>query len=114
MGVGQRQGHLPDQNGGLAARQWSILDSIGEAASFDVGHREVMPAGVFTDFVDGHDSRVVELGGQLCLLVEALDVLLRRHLAGQDRLQGDHAVQAVLPRQVNRAHAAAGELRMSE
>ena len=69
-----------------------------------------MLAVVLADLVDGHDVRVVEVGRRLRLGAEALHVGRRRQLAGQDHLEGDDAVQAHLPRLVDDAHAAAGDL----
>ena len=65
---------------------------------------------VLADLEDRHDRRMVEVGGGLCLGVEALDVGVIRELTGQDHLQRDLAIEASLPRLEINAHAAAGEL----
>ena len=92
------------------ARQGTVLDPVRQAAPFDVAHREVGLALVLADLEDRHDARVVELGGRLGLLAEPLDLLVRCQVAGQDHLEGDRAAEALLPRQVDHAHPAAGDL----
>ncbi len=69
-----------------------------------------MLAIVRADLVDGHDVRVVEVGGGLGLGAEALHFRLGSETAGKDHLEGDDAVEADLPRLEDDAHAAAGDL----
>ncbi len=68
-----------------------------------------MLAFVFADFVDGHDVRMVEVGGGLGFGMKTLHIGRRSQLARQDHLQGHDAVQADLPSFVHHAHAATGD-----
>ena len=99
-----------DQLGGLAGRQRSLGQPLGEALPLDEAHREVMLALVLADLEDRHDARMVEVGRRLGLGVEALDVGLVGELAGEDHLERDGAVEADLPGLEDDAHAAAGDL----
>jgi hypothetical protein len=63
---------------------------------------------VLTEFINGDDARVIQVGGGLGFGVEPLDVLPASELAGEDHLQGDEAVQPHLPGLVHHAHAATG------
>ena len=69
-----------------------------------------MLALMLTHLEDRDDPRVVEVGGRLGLDVEAFDIGLGGELAGEDHLQRDGAVEANLPRPVDDAHAAPGDL----
>jgi hypothetical protein len=65
---------------------------------------------MLADLVNRHDVRVVEVGGGFRLGVEALHVTRRRQLLGEDHLEGDDPVEALLSCLVDDAHAAAGDL----
>ena len=69
-----------------------------------------MLALVLADLVDGHDARMIEVGGGLGLGVETFDVGFVGELAGEDHLERDGPVQADLARLEDDAHAAAGDL----
>ena len=94
VGVGHRFGHRHDQLGGFPGRQRPSLDPVGEAAAFDVAHREVVLAVIFADLKDRYDAGVIELGSRLGFALEALDVLIRGQLPRQDHLERDNPVQA--------------------
>jgi hypothetical protein len=53
---------------------------------------------------------MVELGGGLGFAVEALQLLVRGKLAGENHLQGHDPVQLDLQRFINDAHAPASDL----
>ena len=110
MGVVNRPGHLLDQPGSLARRQWAVLDLGREAVALDEAHREVVLPRVFAHFVDRHDAGMIELGRGLGFGAEPLNLPRRRQPAGQDHLQGDEAVERLLPRLEDDAHAALGNL----
>jgi hypothetical protein len=86
------------------------MEGGGQALALDEFHAEVMLVLVPADLVEGHDVGMVETGGDLGLGLEALDVGGGSELAGQDHLEGDETVEAHLPRLVDNAHAAAGDL----
>ena len=83
---------------------------IAEATPFDQLHAEIMLPLMLADFVDRHDVRMVEVGGRLGLGMEPLDGALGSQLTGQNHLQGHQAMEAHLPRLIDHAHAAAGDL----
>ena len=53
---------------------------------------------------------MVEAGGGLGLGAETADVGVVGELTGQDHLEGDHAIEAELPRLEHDAHATASDL----
>ncbi len=61
---------------------------------------------VLTDVVDLRDVGMPQAGGRPGLDLEAADVFRRRQVRGQDHLDGHGAVQGLLPRLVDHAHAA--------
>ena len=81
-----------------------------EAPALDVLQLDVRPPLEVADGVDLHDVRVLEPGDDLRLGQEPFDRVRPGILAGQDHLQGDHAVQPELARLVDDAHAPAAEL----
>ena len=87
-----------------------MLAVASEAAALDELHGEEGLPLVLADLVDGHDVRVVELGGGLGLGLEAPQVGRGGELAGENHFQGDDPVERRLPRLVDDAHAAAGDL----
>ena len=81
-------------------------DPLGQAFAFDVFHREVVLAVVLADVVDLRDVGMPQAGGGPGLDLEAADVFRRRQVRGQDHLDGHGAVEGLLPRLVDHAHAA--------
>src|SRR5690348_9550096 len=65
---------------------------------------------MLTDFVNGNDVRMIEVGGGLGLGAEALHIGRRSELAGEDHLQGDGATQTDLPGAVHDTDASASDL----
>jgi hypothetical protein len=53
---------------------------------------------------------MIELGRRLGLLAESMDLVVRCQIARQHRLQGHGAPQTLLPREIDHAHAATGNL----
>ena len=102
--------HLADQRRGLAGRQRPIGQSLSEALPVDIAHREVMLAFMMAHLVNRHDARMVKIGSRLGLKVEAKDIGPVGELARQDHLERNRSVQALLPRQEDHTHAAAGDL----
>ena len=64
---------------------------------------------VLADLEDGHDARMVQVGGRLGLAVEALHFGLVGELAGENHLQCDGTIEARLAGLEDDAHAAAGD-----
>ena len=83
---------------------------LGEVSPLDQLHAVIMLPFVDADFVDGHDVGVIEASRGLRLGVESIHVGRRSQAVGEDHFEGDQAVQAQLPRLVDDAHAAAGDL----
>ena len=108
VGVVNGVGHRRQQPRGVARRQGPRR--LGETASLEEFHTQIGVAVTDADVVNGHDVGVVEAGGGLGLGPEALEVFGRRQRPGQQHFQGDDAVEALLPRLENDAHAAAGDL----
>ena len=84
-----------------------LLDQSSEVLSFDVVHREIMLSGVLPDFVDGHNVRVLQIGGRLGFGKEPLHAGGARELSGEDHFDGNCPIEAALAGFVDRAHAAA-------
>jgi hypothetical protein len=61
---------------------------------------------MLTDFVDGHDVGMVQVGGSVSLGMKTLNVLLGCKPAGQDHLERHLSVEADLPSLVDNPHAA--------
>jgi hypothetical protein len=86
-----------------------VADELREVRPLDEVHRKVMLALMHADFVDGHDVRMLQTGRRRGLDAKPVDEFLTRILAQQQHLHRDDAVQALLPRLVNDAHAAPGD-----
>jgi hypothetical protein len=110
VGILDRLGDLDHQCRGLARRQRSLGQALGEALPFDEAHREIMLTLVLADLINWHDAWMVEVGGGFGLDVEPPDVGLVGELAGEDHLQRDGPIESHLPRLEDDAHAAPGDL----
>lgn len=60
--------------------------------------------------MDGHDVRVLQVGGRFRLSAEAPHLLFGGQIPGADHLHGDDAIQSDLPGLVHHAHPAAPDL----
>src|SRR2546425_8956593 len=98
--------HVPR---GFGRLEWTIADELREVMTLDVIHRKEVLAFVHSDFVDGYDVRMLESRRCGRFASEPLGNLFAGKLPGQDHLYCDHAVEALLPRFVDDAHAAAGD-----
>jgi hypothetical protein len=76
---------------------------VRERFAGDVLEREVRPAIVLADRVEGHDVRVVEARGRAGLLEETLDAM-DLHDRALDELQRDPAAERDVLREVDLAH----------
>ena len=84
----------------------SALHPAGDRLAVHVAHDEVDDALGLTDRVDRHDVRMEQLAGGLRLALEALaDVLLEGEL-GRQHLDRDPALELLVARAVDDAHAA--------
>ena len=64
----------------------------------------------FAYFVDGHDIRMLQAGRRFGFQPESLDERLAGEGAGQDHFQRDDAIQTPVPRLIDDAYAASGDL----
>ena len=87
------------------------LDQPAEVGAFDEAHREVDDAVSLAGGVDREDARMLERGREPRLAEEALPEPLVGGELGQQRLQGDPAVEAELVREVDRPGRAAPDQR---
>jgi hypothetical protein len=83
------------------AAEWPSLDQL---------HAKERQPVLLADLVDGHDVGVFQAGGVFRLGAEALHRVFGCQLAREDHLERHDAVKALLPRLVDHAHAAAGDL----
>ena len=93
----------------LAEAQRLVADESQQGRPPDQRHDEEERPLVSAEIVDRDDRRVVHLGDQLRLALEAL-FELGRQIARRDELDGDLAVEQRVARAVDDAHAAAAEL----
>ena len=81
-----------------------------ERLALDELHCVVMHAAIAAAGKDGHNVRMVQVGGRLGLVVEAGHLLAVQDRSKRQHFQGHAAVQRHLPRLVDHAHAAAADL----
>lgn len=110
VGVGgvERGGDLAGDPGGrLHGQRAGAVEQGPQVLSGDVAHGDVEDAVRLAGLEDGHDVRVVDGGGDLRLVGEALpEGVVAGELGGQ-QFQGDGPVQAQVPGPVDDGHAAA-------
>ncbi len=95
-------GHDRDQPGSPLGVGRQVVGPFGQAAALDQFQAEVQPALVLPHFVNGHDVRVIQIGGQFGLVAKAAD--LGGRPPGPDHLEGDEAVEALLAGPVHHSH----------
>src|SRR5262245_14361250 len=78
MGVVHRRGDSSHQLSGPAGRERLLAGQVPQMPAFDVVHRKILPSFVFSDFVNGHDVRMMQVGGGLSFDAETLDELVAR------------------------------------
>src|SRR2546426_538582 len=103
-----------DVTGTAVGGQWLVVGELGEVWSVHEIHRQVMLALVYTDLVNGDNVRVLQGGCRRGFGAEALDGILASEMAGQNQLHRYEAVQALLPRFIDNAHAAPRDLLQQE
>ena len=94
-----------DVPGGQALRQRAFRHALRQRHPLDVGHAEVRPALAGADLVDRDDARMIEPPGSLRLSLKPGQVRAGRQVAAQDHLHRDDAIQALLLRLEDNAHA---------
>ena len=99
-----------EERRGRAGGEGSDRKPLGETPPFDELHREVRPALEVADVVDLHDVGVSQARGRLRLALESLAFIWSGKVAGQQHLDGDRAVEALIPRPVHNTHAAPAQL----
>src|SRR5262249_9623899 len=80
------------------------VQALGEAATRNQLHAEVVAVVDLAYFIDRYDPRMVELSDGLSLVLEPLNPRFRRATARPAHLHGHTPVQADLPRFVDPAH----------
>src|SRR6185503_14689336 len=103
-------GRVLDVRGPLPGWKWPFGDELREGQALDVIHGEVVLPSRKADFVNGHNVRVLETGGSGGLGAKTLDEILACERPSQKHFHGDNAAQAHLPRAIDHAHPAAGDL----
>src|SRR5439155_20206072 len=103
-------GGEPDVTRGFRGRQRTVAHELGEVLSLDVIHREVMLAVVDAHVVNGDDVRVPEESRSRDLALEPSNDLLTCEPLGQNHLYCDDALEIEMPRAIDHAHPAAGNL----
>ena len=91
--------------------QWSVARRLRETIAFHERHREKVLVAALADLVNRHDVRMIELGGRLGFGQEPLLFQLGSMLPRPRHLEGDDAVQFLVPGLVDNPHPAAGDLR---
>ena len=90
-----------------AACRQRLSGQLGrEIGSLHEIHGEILQPGMLADLVDGHDVRMLQLGGGHGLRAESLDHLGPREFSGRHQLDGHQAPQAELARPMDHPHAA--------
>ena len=115
VGVGrvQRSGHLVEDRQEIGDRQRPLLrEHCAEGVPVDIPHDEVELAVGITGGVDRDDVRVVDRGGQLRLLGEAVPEHRILGQFGSDHLHRDVAAEADLPGPVDHGHTTPGDVRL--
>jgi hypothetical protein len=84
VSIGNRLRDLLHQVGGFLGRERPFPHASRQGAAFDEGHREVVLALEFADFVDWHYAGMIELGRRFCFRVKAIYFLLGSNLPGQN------------------------------
>src|SRR2546429_1839600 len=103
-------GNELDVTRGFRGRQRTVAHELGEVLSLDVIHREVVLAVVDAHVVNGDDVRVPEVSRSRDLALEPLNDLLACEPLGQNHLYRDDALEIEMPRAIDHAHPAAGNL----
>src|SRR5262245_9598624 len=101
-GAGQRL----DQPGRLLDRQRALLQPRGEGAALYEFHRKVRLAVVLAPRVNADNVGVLQPGEGDGLATEPRQRLRRLAVDGPDHLEGDDAIERLLPSAVDDAHAA--------
>ncbi|MCI0681723.1 MAG: hypothetical protein L0Y71_06440 [Gemmataceae bacterium] len=110
MGVMDRPRHLGQQRDRGLRVSDKLRRAPRQADAVDQLHAEVVLPFVFTDFIDRHNVRVVEIGRRFRLAMKPFDVGVAGQVAGEDHLQRNDAVETGLSSFVDHPHAAAGDL----
>src|SRR5207302_10180813 len=87
-----------------------LSDSRGQRLALDELHGVEMDAALAADRVDGHDVRVMQMGGGPGLVLEALQLPRIERQGKRQHLQGDAPAEGQLFSLVDDAHAAAADL----
>ena len=99
-------GDLPCDAHGLLDRQRRASEALGQRGAFDQLHHDAADVVGVLDAVDVRDVRVIERGEDLRLAREPRQPLAVAGEAGRQHLDGDVALQAVVARAIDLAHAA--------
>ncbi len=83
---------------------------IGQGPAVDELHGVIMDAALAADAIDGDDVLMVQMGGRLGLVLEALDLLGVQGGRQRQHLEGNAPAQRKLLRLVHDPHAASADL----
>ncbi len=109
VGVLQRRADLADDRERLARGQGARVDHAPQVRALDQLHGDVPQVSCAPEIVDGDDAGVREAGHGLGLTLEALCEAPVAVGRGRQDLDGDDALEALLARAVDGAHAAAAD-----
>ena len=106
---GERGQHAQTDRHRLRRAQRPLSQPLGQRFAFEQLHRDEQPAAVLADFVDLADVRMVDARRRPGLAPQALP---RRLVVGErrQRLHGDGALETIVARRVDDAHAAFPQL----
>ena len=91
-------------------REGPLLDELPEVGSLEQLHRHVDRSLLLAEVIDGDDVRVIEVGGGLGLLLEALTGFVVAADAFRDGLDGDEAPEHRVVGLVDLAHGPLADL----
>ena len=110
MRVIDRFGNDFQVSGRSPGGQGLIPDELRKRAPLDKVHREKRLAFMLADIVNGDKVRVLQAGCGCRFGPKPLHQIVAAELAEREQFECDNAVQIELPRFVNGAHAALGDL----
>src|SRR6266480_5322245 len=88
--------------------RFASCDFIQLSAFYEV-HAEVAGTIAFADFVDGNNTRMVQMSGGLRFPSKALEMRVSGPMAQADHFKRHRAVKAFLPRAINHALTATAD-----
>ena len=109
VSVADRLGDFLDNPGGSGWISESAAFELAESGALNKAHRVKMLAADRTNFVDRHNTRMLQLGGRLSLAAETLDFFVACKLTGKNHLQGNDAIKLPLSGAIDHTHSPAAD-----